>query len=202
LFGCFGANQVSPSTVCEVGCGAGEVLKQLQGRLHGETAFWGFDISPQAIELAQSRANGKLQFRLADFDALTDAHFELVLVLDVIEHVQDCFRFLYDLKEKGRHKVFHIPLDLSVQTVLRKNALLKRRNMYGHLHYFTRETALETLRETGYEILDCFYTPRANSLGADSTQRLLKLPRRILFGLHEDLAVRVLGGYSLMVLAR
>ena len=195
-------NQISPRTVCEVGCGAGEVLAQLQKKLNGEPAFWGYDISPQAIELAKSRENEKLHFCLGDSGNIKGPYFEVILVLDVIEHLQDYFRFLCDLKNKGRRKIFHIPLDLCVQTVIRKHALLKRRDMYGHLHYFTKETALEALRETGYEILDCFYTARANALGAAATQRLLKLPRKIFFGLHQDLAVRVLGGYSLLVLAR
>lgn len=202
VLGMLRRNHVSPSTVCDVGCGAGEVLRQLQSRLGGQSTFWGYDISPQAIEMAKSRANEKLHFCLLDFSEVRNAHFELILVLDVIEHLQDHFGFLRALKNKGRHKIFHIPLDLSVQTVLRKRALLKRREMYGHLHYFTRETALETLRETGYEIVDYCYTPRANSLGGDTTQRLFKLPRALFFAIHQDLAVRVLGGYSLLILAR
>lgn len=195
-------NHISPATVCEVGCGAGEVLTQLQQRLNGEPTFWGYDISPQAIELAKSRENERLHFRLGDFGGVEGAYSELILVLDVIEHLQDYFQFLYDLKDKGQHKIFHIPLDLCAQTVLRKDALLKRRGMYGHLHYFTKETALEALHETGYEILDYFYTARANALGAATTQRFLRLPRKILFALHQDLTVRLLGGYSLLVLAR
>ena len=195
-------NRISPSNVCEVGCGAGEVLKQIQPQLAAEAIPWGYDISPQAIELAKNRANERLHFRLGDFRDVKDAYFELILVLDVIEHLEDYFGFLWDLKQKGRHKIFHIPLDLSVQTVWRKHALLNRRDMYGHLHYFTKETALAMLGETGYEILDCFYTPRANSLDAAPTQRLLKLPRWLFFNLHEDLVVRLLGGYTLLVLAR
>jgi len=31
---------------------------------------------------------------------------------------------------------------------------------------------------------------------------LLKIPRKILFFLNKDLAVRILGGYSLMILAK
>lgn len=152
--------------------------------------------------MAKSRANQKLHFHLLDFSEVTSAYFELVLVLDVIEQLQDFFCFPRALKNKGRHKIFHIPLDLSVQTLLRKGALLKRREMYGHLHYFTRETALETLRETGYEIVDCSYTPRVNNLGGDTTQRLLKLPRALFFAIHKGTAVRVLRGYSLPILAR
>ena len=45
-------------------------------------------------------------------------------------------------------------------------------------------------------------TARANSLGSDTTKRLLKLPRALFFAIHKDMAVRVLGGYSLLVLAR
>jgi len=73
---------------------------------------------------------------------------------------------------------------------------------YFELVLVLEETALEALRDTGCEILDWFYTPRANSVGPDATQRLLKLPRKLLFALHEDVAARVLGGYSLLVLAR
>jgi cyclopropane fatty-acyl-phospholipid synthase-like methyltransferase len=197
-----GRNHIAPSTVCDVGCGAGEVLSQLQTKLGGETTFWGYDISPQAFELAKRRTNEKLQFRLRDFNEVKDICFDLILVLDVLEHLQDCFKFLHDLREKGRYKVFHIPLDLSVQTVLRGGALLKRRDLYGHLHYFTKETALEMLRDTGYEVLDWFYTPRSNSTGEDLSQRALKLPRAFFFALHKDLGVRVLGGYSLMVLTQ
>ena len=42
-------NGVAPKTVCDVGCGAGEVLKQLGENLDAECEFWGYDISPQAI---------------------------------------------------------------------------------------------------------------------------------------------------------
>lgn len=62
--------------------------------------------------------------------------------------------------------ILHIPLDLSVQTVLRKNGLVKRRDLYAHLHYFTKDIALRTLDELGYDVLDYFYTPRSNELGS------------------------------------
>ncbi len=42
-------NGVAPKTVCDVGCGAGEVLKQLKENLDTGCDFLGSDISPQAI---------------------------------------------------------------------------------------------------------------------------------------------------------
>jgi cyclopropane fatty-acyl-phospholipid synthase-like methyltransferase len=185
-----------------VGCGVGEVLKQLQENLVGQCVFWGYDISPQAIELAKTRSEGKIHFELADFGQETDKFFDLIIVLDVIEHLPDYFSFLQRVKARGRHKIFHIPLDLSVQTVFRKNGLLKRREMYAHLHYFSKETALRTLEDAGYEVLDYFYTPRSVELGSAPGQQLLKLPRKLLSTIHKDLTARLLGGFSLLVLAR
>ncbi len=195
-------NDLTPKSICEVGCGAGEVLSQLQKNLSRECVFWGYDISPQALELARSRANEKLQFELADFRSGSDVFFDLILVLDVIEHLEDYWSFLRQLKPTSRHKIFHIPLDLSVQTVFRQRALLKRRDLYAHLHYFTKETALQTLRDAGYEVLDYFYTPRSIELGAELGEKLLSLPRRLCFAIHQDFAARLLGGFSLLILAR
>ncbi len=83
-------NHVTPKTICEVGCGAGEILKQLQAHMNDGSIFWGYEISPQAFELCQSRANERLHFKLADFTQEKDAFFDLVLIIDVIEHVEDC----------------------------------------------------------------------------------------------------------------
>ena len=84
-------NQISPATVCDVGCGAGEVLSQLQKTLSRDCNLCGYDISPQAIDRAMSRANERLYFRLADFCGVQGAWFDLLLVLDVFEHVEDYY---------------------------------------------------------------------------------------------------------------
>ncbi len=195
-------NDLALKSICDVGCGAGEVLSQLQKSLDRDCVFRGYDISPQALSLAWSRANEKLQFIQGDVRSENDAFFDLILVLDVIEHLEDYWSFLRQLKMKSRYKIFHIPLDLSVQTVFRQNALRKRRNLYAHMHYFTKETALQTLRDTDYEVLDYFYTPRSIEFGSGFGQRLLKQPRRLCFAINPDFAARLLGGFSLLVLAR
>ncbi|HEV8193020.1 MAG TPA: class I SAM-dependent methyltransferase, partial [Ktedonobacterales bacterium] len=194
---------LTPRTICEVGCGAGEVLKQLQERLEPDCDFWGYDISPQAIELAAGRANDRLHFKVGDILREPDVRFDLILVLDVLEHLEGYFAFLRGLQPRSAYKIFHIPLDISVQTVLRPRALLKVRETYGHIHYFTQETALQTLRDAGYVVLDSFYTARALELPTtELPRRVLRLPRRLLFALHEDSAARILGGFSILALAQ
>ncbi|HEU0002891.1 MAG TPA: class I SAM-dependent methyltransferase [Ktedonobacteraceae bacterium] len=196
-------NRLAPTTICEVGCGAGEVLRQLQMRMPENCMFWGYDISPQAIALAEGRANERLQFVLADVRQEDTRLFDLILVLDVIEHLEDYLSFLRGIRLKGQYKVFHIPLDLSAQTVLRTRGLSSVRKTYGHLHYFTKETALLALQDAGYDILDHCYTPRAIEEPTHEVKReLLKLPRKFLFSIHNDFAAHLLGGWSLLVLAR
>ena len=195
-------HELRPQSICEVGCGAGEILKQLQSRLPADTQFVGYEISPQAFALCQERANRHLRFFCADLVATQSEKFDLLLCLDVFEHVEDYLGFLRGLLSKGEFKIFHIPLDLSVQWVWRQRPIMREREQAGHLHYFMKETALATLQDAGYEVIDWFYTPGAIANPRSVKAKLASLPRRLLSAINQDLVVRILGGYSLLVLAR
>lgn len=195
-------HNLSPRTVCDVGCGGGVVLAELQPHLASECLCWGYDVSPDAINFCASRRNDRLQFLVRDIRRdPCDAFFDLLLILDVFEHVDDYVGFVRDIRDKGKYKLFHIPLDLSVQAVARRNGLLRRRDNFAHLHHFTKETALRTLTDVGYRLVDYFFTPRCIELGDLFIQKIARLPRQVCFTLHQDLTVRFLGGYSLLVLA-
>lgn len=195
-----------PRSVCEIGCGAGGILQSLQTRLGPGTSFDGYEISPQAWELCRRKAAPGLRFHHADLlasDPGTAPRFDLMLVIDVFEHVEDAIGFLRRLRGRATHTVFHIPLDLSVQTVLRATPLARVREQVGHLHFYTRETALATLREAGWTVLAQDYTAWSLELPPRGWKDALgRLPRRLAYALHRDLAVRLLGGFSLIVLAQ
>ncbi len=196
-------NKIAFTTLCEIGCGAGEIINVLSRSLGDGKQFYGYEISPQAFELCLPKARKGLTFRLADLLAEGEDTFDVLLAIDVFEHVEDYLGFLKQLKPKAFHKVFHIPLDLSAQSVLRSHPIIKRRHDVGHLHYFTKETALETLRYAGYDVVDYFYTATALDLPNRGWKAdLAKIPRRALFALSPDWSARLLGGYSLMVLAK
>lgn len=194
-----------PQTICEVGCGAGEILAQLQKNMDSTCIFQGYDISPQAIELARTRENDKLQFIAADLTQ-KNAFFDLILLIDMIEHVENCFDFLRTIKSMGEYKIIQFALDLTVETLLiNPNALLGFRSTYGHighLHYFTKNIALAMLEDLGYEVLDYKYVPIPSEQGESLSQKLHRPFIQLLYALHKDLAVRLLGGYKLLVLAK
>jgi len=196
-------NQLSPKNICEVGCGFGEVLRLLQKAMGEGCEFWGYEISPFALEHAEERANARLHFKLADFTRESTPSFDLLLVLDVVEHVADYLGFLQKIKPKSEYKILQVPLELSAQTVVRRKALLKQRDSMGHLHYFTKETFLRSLEDCGYEVIDYVYTAGSLELPTQVwTTKLMKTPRRLFSAVNKDLAARVLGGYRLMALAR
>jgi len=194
-------NGVHPRTVCEVGCGAGEVLAQIHASLSPRCDFTGYDISPDALALAKTRERSGLRFELKDVKEVGE-QFEVLLLIDVIEHVEDYLGFLRSLRSRSRYTILHIPLDLSAQTVLRAGRLLRERDAVGHLHYFTKETALRTVADAGYVVRDYFFTAGTIDLPVKSLKaRLARYPRKLLYQLSADWAARVLGGFSLMVLA-
>lgn len=193
--------QLAPKTICDVGCGVGAVLAGLQPHLSSDCICWGYDVSPHAIAMSAGKENDRLHFCVLDIISdSADTVFDLLLMLDVFEHVEDYIGLVRGVRPRARYKLFHIPLDLSVQAVARQGGLVRRRDDHAHLHYFTKETALRTLTDVGYHLVDWFYTPRCIELGDRLVQRVARIPRRLCFAAAPDLTVRFLGGYSLMVL--
>jgi hypothetical protein len=196
-------HHLKPLSVCEVGCGCGEILRQLQQRMAPSSTFTGYDISPQAIELCSSRANERLVFKCSNFLSEKDVSCDLILLVDVIEHIEDYYWFLRTIKEKSRHVVLHIPLEMFVLAILYPQFHLGQRKKVGHLHYFSKETSLQLLRDLGFEIVDYIYTEGYTlSRNNGIKEQLLKIPRLLFFPFAPDLTARVFGGYSLLVLVK
>lgn len=195
-------NNLNPTSICEIGCGSGEILSCLHSRFDSADLN-GYEISPQAFEICKQKQKERLTFHLDDLLKIDDINFELLLCIDVFEHIEDYMGFLKKLKTKSQYCVFHIPLDMSVLSVLRTQAILKARSQVGHLHYFSKETALCTLEDCGYKIIDKFYTAGALELKPKSFKTsLAKLPRYLFHKVNSDFSVSLLGGYSLMVLTK
>lgn len=195
-------HDVPTARICEVGCGTGEILLELE-EAFPEARLSGFDISPHAHGRAKLKETGRTKFHLEDIAELPEGSFDVALAIDVFEHVDDYLQFIKRLKTLAPYKVFHIPLDLSVQSVFRGWPIMGLRDDVGHIHYFFKQTALAALQDCGLEIVDHQYTASRLELPNQAfSSQLMKLPRRVMFGLNQDFAVRLLGGYSLLVLAK
>jgi hypothetical protein len=184
-----------PQSICEVGCGAGEILNQLQMHLP-QASFTGYDISRQVIDFARTRKTGDIRFETG---SVPSERFDLILAIDVIEHIEDCFGFLRGLRSQASVVIFHIPLELNCEYLLR-DALMTNRAAYGHLHHFTSATVSEHLLDFGYRIDDKFYTPGYQLAPVPKWYHYLTFAmREIVYKL--PMSERLIGGRSLMVTA-
>jgi SAM-dependent methyltransferase len=191
-------HKIQPSSVCDIGCGAGGVLREMQQALPPNVHFTGYDVSPQALELGKQFVNSRCTFLLDD--PFTDGKtFDVALALDVFEHVEDCFAFLRNMKAKAQYKIYHVPLEVHASGALRGIHAWP----VGHLHQFSRETALKTIEQSDQEIVDHWFTGPSFSESIGLRTRLTHLVRKPLAAIAgKAFSSRLLGGYSLLVLAK
>jgi D-arabinose 1-dehydrogenase-like Zn-dependent alcohol dehydrogenase len=196
-------NNISAQSICEVGCGAGAVLYYLSKLMPSNITFVGYEISQQAHQKSQKySAQSNITYYLNDFSKEITC-YDVCMLIDVFEHIEDYLGFLKMLQPRGQYKIFHIPLDLSIQNLLRPNSFINARKNLGHLHYFTKEIALDMLCSIGYEVIDYQITSSANDTPTKSLKRkIVKYPRSFLYSINQNIAARILGGCSLLVLAK
>ncbi|MEO6549159.1 MAG: class I SAM-dependent methyltransferase [Ferruginibacter sp.] len=197
-------NKLQPVEVVEVGCGAGGNLVELSKLNAGIQILRGYDISPQAIALAAKHQNDKVHFYCEDYLSAPTAPASLLLMIDVVEHVEDYIGFLRKVKSKSIYFVFHIPLDLCCRTVLKPHVLLQQRQSVGHIHYFSKDSIEWALVDAGYEIIDQFYTKPAIDINPARSfkQFVKKTLRKISFAINPDRSAKLWGGYSIMFLLK
>lgn len=99
-------NDLQPRSICEVGCGAGGILEALHTLMPENISFVGYDISPQACAKAKEKEIERLTFH--ERDLLEDDDFyDLLLIIDVLEHIEDYFGFLRQIRPRSDYKIFN-----------------------------------------------------------------------------------------------
>jgi len=193
-------NNIIFNNCADIGCGAGYIT-ELLAKDYLRSNFFGFDHSTDAKKFWNKRTKLKnLIYTNRDIKKYEKA-FDLIICLDVFEHVEDYFGFLKDLKISSNRFIFNIPLDMSVMKIVTNGIKLAREEV-GHLHYFNEYTALETLKDCGYNIKDSFLSPSFLSILPRNRRQLAVFPFRLLtlaFG--KSFAARIFGGQSLVVYA-
>jgi SAM-dependent methyltransferase len=196
-------NKITGTKMADIGCGAGGVLSELSSLMGKEIEYYGYDISPQAIELA--RMHDRLSFQTGDLLSTDNReYFDILLIIDVLEHIPDYMPFLQKCRLKASYKIYHIPLDLSVSSVLSDSFIEGRRNL-GHVNYFSFQSAIACLKDTEHVIIDYFFTDVGTYYTKQSQslkRTIANLPRQISAFFNISLAAKILGRYSIMVLTK
>ena len=192
-------NNLKFKTFCEVGCGAGKILYYLSKRYKNKN-FFGYEISKKAFDMCKKNGN---KVKYYNSNLKKNKKYNVILCADVIEHVENPFKFLNEIKKSSNFQILHVPLDLSVNSLIRKSVILKARKNVGHLHFYNKEIILYDLKKLNFEIIDYFYTFNNNIYTKGSIgQKILATIRKFVYFINKDLAVNYLGGFSLMILTK
>lgn len=183
---------LKPGIVYDIGCGSGGVLNELHKHLINAQLI-GYDISPQAIELAKKKEKDRLTFYQADITKIELPKANLMLCLDVIEHLENPVEFLNKIKPLADLFIFHIPLEELYIDTEYKDYMFET---YGHLWSYNVKRVFKML---GYQfyIVDAFYTDDYDipNMGSQPEQRRAAKEQDI------GLAASLYSHFNLMVLA-
>ena len=195
------------NSLSDVGCGSGQILIHANNSklFNQQCIFDGYDINPDAINAAKKNSK-KVNFFNEDFINLKEIKRNLIIAADVFEHIQDTYNFLKKLRDKGDFFLFNIPLEISLFSMIRKKNIFKHSfENVGHLHFYTKRTALLTLENIGFKILN--YNLVNNRFEEFRKNKkihslIINIPQYILEKLSKNSACSIFGGYSLVVLAK
>jgi len=138
--------------VLEIGCSSGETLRWLKGTGRAGRA-WGIELFESAAVAARAHAEEVLVGNAETLigSAFGTEQFDLILCLDVLEHMVDPWRFVDTLQHRlapGGRLVISVPNIRCIKVLLplvllgrfryQEHGILDR----THLRFFTRESAL------------------------------------------------------------
>ena len=188
--------------ICEIGCGGGKLLSEL-AKLYPQHRFVGWDLAPDAAKFWNYQLKN-LEFHAGDiFKSNMDEQFDLVLLIDVVEHVENPHQFLQNVQKITKVCFFHMPLDLSAISVIFDYKLVYVRKQVGHIHYFTKNIFLELLRETKYKTSKiAFSNSWKDSPQKSFMTRVLNVFRYVIDFISPEMNARILGANTLLVLAK
>jgi SAM-dependent methyltransferase len=133
----------------EVGCGDGDFLVEAEA---AGFAVTGVELAPAACEQARARLKaGEVVCGLLENSGLSEEHFDLCILSDVIEHVRDPLAFLANIHRllKPNGAIF-----IATPSLASWSAKLLRQNWMEfkpeHLTYFDPKTLQTALFRTGY----------------------------------------------------
>ncbi len=138
--------------IVEVGTGTGGVLHETGKILHQNfpdqnLELHGFDIASSAIELGKAQFP-EIQFHQRFF-TLDDGPFDVTLLIDVLEHLENPWEMLRIVAAASRFLIVRQPL-LGNFSTFRHDNYRTQRNHWGHIAYFNIYSFCDMAESTGW----------------------------------------------------
>lgn len=134
------AQKTGAEKVLDAGCGEGFVIERLKKDLPAQ--FMGLDIEKDALNIAKGK-NPQVDFKQASvYDIpFEDKSFDLVILSEVLEHLEDPTKALYEVaRVAGKYVLVSVPHEpvWRVGNMARFKYLRSFGNSPGHINHWTR----------------------------------------------------------------
>lgn len=183
--------------IAEVGAGFGGVLSEVCRLLHlrhpsTTIEAAAFEISEHACREA-ARRHPEIDVRQKAFVA-ADGPFDVVMLIDVLEHLENPSQLLREVRGAGRWLVVRQPLLESIST-FRRNDYPGQRAAFGHIAWFNHRSFNDLLAASGWRAVETRLTPPWQ-LAAQPRRRVSWL-NRLFAQLQPEWASYLFAGYYL-----
>ncbi len=143
----------------EIGCAEGIVINRLRELLQINKCY-GLDLSTEFIELGRS-LNPEIEFIQATDLRIPfpDNSVDLVILSDIIEHIEDLDFFLKEVKRVGKAVLLKVPVDKYlwrklISEPLGRSYSIGLNHPDGHLHEFSKKSCEKMFKELHFSVLN------------------------------------------------
>ena len=142
--------------VLDIGCGWGQTMKYLTAK---GAHCSGFDPAPEAVAYVQSSGLECVRAGLERMDVFGERRFDVVLLMNVLEHLSDPVEVVEDIRrsvlDKGGMLVVEVPNEFNIFQIAAQE--LHGLSQWwvappAHLNYFSSSSLVALLSGSGFEV--------------------------------------------------
>ena len=134
--------------VLEIGSATGELIAHFPTMRGGRRV--GCDISAKNVEAAKRRYP-LVEFFADDFRQLEPGSFDVVILSDILEHVEEDAEFLEDASRLAKFSLVNLPLE---DNFLNKNRAYGPSDSSGHLRKYSYKQGIELFDRSGLRVIN------------------------------------------------
>lgn len=143
----YGVPRSDAVNILDVGCGTGLLMTELK-----EYNIEGIDVSPRAVAFCKERGLTNVTEGSAEHIPRPDNQYDVILALDVIEHIKDDLGSLREMKrvlKPGGYLILFVPAFMFLWSVTDDNS--------HHFRRYTREELCRKVEQAGLRVARASY---------------------------------------------